>query len=160
MYHTEAAKIEAWGLEQITRSSAHVIEYEADWTIDVVADGEPALVGDQDESNAVSGGDDANRPGPSRPRSPSVLSSAAGVVNLPSERSRRTKSKKILAVTESFEEGWHLPGYKDGVGIFPPYNEFADLMLDLKLRGIKELLAYVNKLLMFLQGKSGPKRRD
>lgn len=136
MYHTEASKIEAMGLEQISRASTQVIEYEADWSVDIVADGEPTPAIDQDDANATPGGDDISRAGPSRARSPSVLSSAAGMGNMLIERSRRAKSKKIPVVTENFEEGWHLPGYKDGIGIFSPCSPLAYLMLELKLIGI------------------------
>ncbi|KAI5120998.1 hypothetical protein M0805_000459 [Coniferiporia weirii] len=137
LYHTEASKIEAWGLEQIARATTQVIEYETDWTIDVVADEEPTLLPvELDESGAPLVEDGTARSGPSRARSPSVLSSAAGLGSVPVERAKRgSRMKKVPVVTESWEEGGHLPGHKDGIGSFPACSDLAALMVELKLRG-------------------------
>ncbi|KAH8111567.1 hypothetical protein DFH11DRAFT_1512762 [Phellopilus nigrolimitatus] len=150
LYHVEASKIEAWGIDQITRSSTQVIEYETDWTIDVVADEEPvpttsnltgnstAEVSAPPMTAATSQEDNASRRGPSRARSPSVVSSVPGMSSVPVEKAKRSsRAKKAPVVTESWEEGGHLPGFKDGIGAFPPCSEEAALMIELKLRGKK-----------------------
>ena len=136
MYHSEATRIETWGLEHISRASAHVIEYETDWTIDVVADTEPvaSTSGQPGEVNdALTTTKIVDESG-QRARSPSVISSVPGA-SAPVERTRRSRSKKVTAVTESWEEDGHLPGHKDGLGEFPPRSELSELMLELKLRG-------------------------
>ena len=123
LYHTEASKIEAWGLEQIARASSQVIEFESDWNLDAAPSPEPTEIVEEPPTTEVS----------SRARSPSVMSSVAG----PSAAQlKKSKSKKAFGVTETWEEGWHLPGFKDGLNAFPPGSEFASVMLELKLRGI------------------------
>ncbi|KAL5501196.1 hypothetical protein ACEPAH_9583 [Sanghuangporus vaninii] len=135
IYYSEASRIETWGLEQISKAAVQVIEYEADWTIDVVEDegSAPAAAAGNDVDNtaaAVTSGEV-----PFKTRSPSVMSSAVGTPNLSSERSKRHRGKKVPIVTESWEEGGHLPGFKDGIGAFPPCSDLAALMLELKLKG-------------------------
>lgn len=137
LYHSEATRLEAFGLEHISRASAHVIEYETDWTIDVVADGEPVASTSElpadvagNSISAVKLEDDAAQ----RARSPSVISSVPGA-NAHAEKTRRSRSKKITAVTESWEKDGHLPGHKDGLGTFPPRSDLSELMFELKLRG-------------------------
>lgn len=123
-------------MEHISRASAHVIEYETDWTIDVVADGEPVASTSEpadvrgSSNSAVNVEDDAVQ----RARSPSVISSVPGA-NAPAEKIRRSRSKKVIAVTESWEEGGHLPGHKDGLGAFPPRSDLSELIFELKLKG-------------------------
>ncbi len=136
LYHTEAARIEHYGLEQIAKASAQVIEFETDWTIDVVDDSELGPSGsagldamDIDEPNAG----EATAP---NGRSQSVTSSVQGPAIAPStERSRRSR-KKVPMVTESWEPGGHLPGFSDGLGAFPSGSEMANMMMQLKFRGL------------------------
>lgn len=74
--------------------------------------------------------------GSTRGRSPSVASTLQTPVN--GQGSRRTKGgnkKQPGMLSESLEPDGHLPGYKDGVGVFPPESEWAELMLSLKLKG-------------------------
>lgn len=123
LYHVEASKIESWGLEQIKRVSSQVIEFESEWNLDAAPTPEPTEAIEEPPLTEVS----------SRARSPSVMSSTAG----PSApQHRKSRSKKSAGVTETWEEGWHLPGFKDGLSAFRPGSEFASLMLELKLRGI------------------------
>lgn len=125
IYHSEAERIEQYAVDHINRAAASVIEYEGDWNID----------GEADEAQTNSQGEDGRATsmdvdGSSRARSPSVAS-----VQTPS--ARRGKGKKEPGtVSESIEPDGHLPGYKDGVGVFPPDSEWAELMLSLKLRGV------------------------
>ncbi|EJC99522.1 uncharacterized protein FOMMEDRAFT_128149 [Fomitiporia mediterranea MF3/22] len=136
LYHSEASKIEAWSLDQITRASAQVIEYETDWTIDVVADEGPKPADAEPTDNGPIDSVANLGETPAKTRSPSVMSSAAGTSNMPAERTKKgLRGKKVPVVTESWEEGGHLPGFKDGLGVFPSGSEFAALMLELKLRG-------------------------
>ena len=138
MYHSEASKIETWGLDQIMKAAAQVIEYEADWTIDVVADETQALAPTDGNNvgNTVVDSAAASGEVPAKTRSPSVMSSAVGTPNLPLEKSKRFRGKKAPIVTESWEEGGHLPGLKDGIGVFPACSDLAALMLELKLKGM------------------------
>lgn len=140
MYHTEAARIEAYGLDHIKRASAQVIEYETDWTIDVLTDGDPIASTSALQLNETL---DKNVPlikmedetGNHQGRSPSILSSVPGA-STPIEKTRRApRTKKVPIVTESWEDYGHLPGYKDGLSAFPAWSDMANLMLDLKLRG-------------------------
>lgn len=133
LYYSEASRIEAWGLDHISKASAQVIEYETDWTIDVVADNEPvastsAAGVDGQDSGTPTMRMDEDGTTPSRARSPSVVSSVH-------EKGKRSRGKKPVGVSESFEPGNHLPGVRDGLGIFPPGSDLAELMLSLKLRG-------------------------
>ena len=74
---------------------------------------------------------------PQRTRSPSVVSSSQGPTMDKGKRAAR--GKKAPAVSESFEPGNHLPGFRDGLGIFPPRSDLAELMLSLKLRGQRRI---------------------
>jgi bromodomain-containing protein 7 len=102
-----------------------VIEYEADWNIEVDRDEDVNVDADED---GVAGGVSAGPDTPVR-RSPSVTSASA-----PSNRRGRNAGKKE-AISETLGPDGHLPGYKDGVGIFPPGSDWAKVMLALKLKG-------------------------
>ena len=146
VYHNEASRIEAWGLEHITKALAHVIEYETDWNIDVVADEEPTPVasssyglgyGPEDMSvnpHIKIEGDDGDDQ--ISGRSPSVVSAIPGSTSGRVSKSSRSAKKGIVGVSESLDAEGRLPGSKDGLGAFPPGSDFAGLMLSLKLRGI------------------------
>ena len=134
LYHTEALRIETWGLDQIAKASAQVIQYEADWTIDVVADVDPTpTIADNAIVEATP--EDAT---PRQGRSPSVLSSAPGSgTNVDKKKSSKTSQKKnSMTVSTSFEPGGRLPGSLDGLGAFPAGSELAEVMLWLKLKGV------------------------
>ena len=49
-------------------------------------------------------------------------------------RSKVTK-KQSGELSETLEPDGHLPGFKDGLGVFPPDSDWAKLMLALKLKG-------------------------
>ena len=75
-----------------------------------------------------------------RARSPSVASTGTPISG-PS-RIRPSKSKKKTGMlSETLEEDGHLPGYKDGVGVFPPGSDFAELMVLLKLKGMPRFVS-------------------
>lgn len=132
LYHVEASKIETWGLEQISRASSQVIEFETDWSLSLDAPAtEPTP-----ETEAVEEPPLTETGASSRARSPSVMSSTAAGPGIGGAQGRKLpKGKKVPIVTESWEEGGHLPGFKDGLNAFPPRTQFAALMLELKLRG-------------------------
>lgn len=135
VFHAEAVRIEAWGLDHIAKAAAHVIEYETDWNIDVVADMEITPTMDDAERNSALATVKMEIDDPPA-RSPSVVSTPQGGT-FPSERSRRARGsgkKHLGIVTESFEPEGHLPGAKDGLDVFPPGSDLASLMLALKLR--------------------------
>ncbi|CCL98021.1 uncharacterized protein FIBRA_00014 [Fibroporia radiculosa] len=132
IYHTEAERIEAWGLEHITKAAASVIEYETDWNIEIERDDneEPDL-GVTDKGTPMDVDDTA-----------SVTSLQTPVAQTPTQPGmgrRRVGGggvKKLPgALSASLEQDGGLPGAKDGLGAFPPGSEWAELMLSLKLKG-------------------------
>jgi hypothetical protein len=54
--------------------------------------------------------------------------------SVPPNRRGRNAGKKE-GISETLEPDGHLPGHKDGVGIFPPGSDWAEVMLALKLKG-------------------------
>lgn len=115
-------------MDHINRAAATVIEFEGDWNFD----------GEQEEDmeiqTAAEGDEGRGTPmdvdGSTRARSPSVSS-----VQTPVLRRGGKAKKQPGQLSESLEPDGHLPGYKDGVGVFPPGSSWADLMLSLKLKG-------------------------
>lgn len=154
IYYTEADRIETWAIEQITKAAGTVIEFETDWNIDV--DGN----GDEGELNVEEDDEDGDGDAPVTPvdheRSPSVDLSAFAWGRRPPQRAavkkvmekereaqkekdrEREKDKERLVRGHLDEEG-HMPGYKDGVGLFPPNSDWARIMLELKLKGAKSV---------------------
>ena len=124
IYYTEAERIEAWASDHISKATSCVIEYETEWNIDV----------DRDEDVNVDADEDGAGVGPDTPacRSPSVLSASNPPIN---RRGKNAAAKKEGGLSESIESDGHLPGYKDGVGVFPPGSDWAEVMLALKLKG-------------------------
>ena len=84
---------------------------------------------DADDDGAAGGG---VPPGPETPgrRSPSIASAS---VPPPNRRGRNATKKD--GFSETLELDGHLPGFKDGVGAFPPGSDWAEVMLALKLKG-------------------------
>ena len=75
--------------------------------------------------------------GSARGRSPSIASTLQTPVNGQAFRraGKGSGKKQPGMLSESLEPDGHLPGYKDGVGVFPPQSDFSELMLKLKLKG-------------------------
>ncbi|SJK98333.1 uncharacterized protein ARMOST_01598 [Armillaria ostoyae] len=133
IYHTEAERIEAAGLDMIARSAGTVIQYETEWTVDVV--------GDDDLEDVSDGAFDSNQamdvdeviPEP-------VATTTVTEEDFGRRRSTRAPYKKPApaapktTVSESIEDG-RLPGSKDGLGDFPPGSDLARVMLELKVKG-------------------------
>ena len=129
IYSTEADKIESWALDHIGKAALTVIQYEADWNVDIEKDDESQTVdidNDEDGSVEVESVHDG--------RSGSVVSQA---VPGSSRRGPRIGYKKGagVGVAESVEPDGRLPGAKDGLGAFPPCSDWARTMLKLKLKG-------------------------
>lgn len=75
-------------------------------------------------------------------------------------RSRLAKKKPGM-LSESLEDDGHLPGYKDGVGVFPPDSDFAEVMLSLKLKGTcHRSLVCTHTLLTLVQANVTERRRS
>lgn len=131
IYYTEADRIEAYALQHITKATATVIEVETDWNVDIENEGElvPNVDDDDEDGREKSTAVDAD--GSMRGRSPSVASTGTPVLG----RSKGKGKRKAGMLSESLEDDGHMPGYKDGVGVFPPGSDFAELMLSLKLKG-------------------------
>lgn len=133
IYHTEAERIEAAGLDMIARSAGTVIQYETEWTVDVVGDDELEGVSDGafDSNQAM----DVDEAIPEPAASTIVTEEDYG-----RRRSTRAPYKKSApaapktTVSESIEDG-RLPGSKDGLGDFPPGSDLARVMLELKMKG-------------------------
>lgn len=131
IYHTEADRIEAWGLEHVAKAAGTVIEYETDWNIDVERDYDPED-GERDqergdgEKGTLLDADDGGS-----------ITSAQTPVNAQTgkRRSGANAKKPPGALSESLEADGGLPGAKDGLGAFPPGSDWAELMLALKLKG-------------------------
>lgn len=137
IYHTEAERIEAWGLDRITKAAATVIEYETDWNIEID--------GDDHRSNAPEE-EDTPEPETTDSRAQSILSNgqlqpllgrrsarAAATANTAPPITPTLKAPK--SVSETLQPDGGLPGAKDGLGKFPPGSDLARVMLALKLKG-------------------------
>ncbi|KAI0824381.1 hypothetical protein BC628DRAFT_1379256 [Trametes gibbosa] len=131
IYHTEADRIEAFGLEHIAKAASTVIEYETDWNIEIEKDEDPVNVDDDDGSGAV------GTPAEKAAGMPmDVDESRAGSPYPVQVGGKRLKGKKLPGpLTESIEPDGGLPGAKDGLAAFPPGSDWAELMLALKLKG-------------------------
>ena len=136
IYHTEAERIEAWASDHISKAASCVIEYETEWNIDDDRDEDVNVDADEDAAGAAAGGTGrTGSVGPDTParRSPSVLSASVPPINR--RGGKNVAAKKDGAVSETVESDGHLPGFKDGVGVFPPGSDWAEVMLALKLKG-------------------------
>jgi bromodomain-containing protein 7 len=150
IYHTEAERIEAWASDHISKAASYVIEYETDWNIEIDRDEEVNVDADEDAAaGRVSAGPDT----PTR-RSPSATSAS-----LPAPNRRGRNATKKEGFSETVEPDGHLPGYKDGVGIFPPGSDWAEVMLALKLKG-KPPFRIVPHNLIFFKAKDIVQRRN
>ncbi|KAI9449353.1 hypothetical protein BJY52DRAFT_1192631 [Lactarius psammicola] len=143
IYHNEAERIEAWASDHISKAASYVIEYETDWNIEVERDEDVNVDADED---GATGGVPAGPDTPGR-RSPSVASAS---VPPPNRRGRNAAKKE--GITETLESDGHLPGFKDGVGVFPPGSDWAEVMLALKLKGKR----YRSKKERLRMEKGGP----
>ena len=129
IYHTEAERIEAWGSEHISKASAHVIEYETDWNIEIERDEEVNVDADEGDGAGASGG----------PATPSRRSPSAGSPFPTTQKRVKGGNKKGPSLSETLEADGHLPGYKDGLSAFPPGSDLAALLVTLKLKGEKSI---------------------
>ncbi|CAK5277964.1 unnamed protein product [Mycena citricolor] len=130
IYHTEADRLETWGLDQISKAASTVIQYETDWNMD--GDNE----GIEDDADDYSLAVDAPQDVETRSRSPS-LSLGTSRLNMLRRGPRGPYNKKENAVTvaETIDAEGRLPGSKDGLGAFPPNSDLARTMLMLKHKG-------------------------
>lgn len=133
IYHTEAERLEAWGLDHIAKASAHVIEYETDWNIDVEQDEDAALNIDEDDDHITT----------STPREieGSQVAASPAPSSVPQQYIRRGprgpyKKGASAGISEGIDAEGRLPGSKEGVGAFPPGSDWAKMMVALKIKGI------------------------
>lgn len=117
----------------IARSAGTVIQYETEWTVDVVGDDELEGVSDGAfDSNQAMDVDEAIP----EPAAHTIVTEE----DYGRRRSTRAPYKKPApaapktTVSESIEDG-RLPGSKDGLGDFPPRSDLARVMLELKMKG-------------------------
>jgi bromodomain-containing protein 7/9 len=161
IYHTEADRIEAWAAEHVAKAAPTVIEFEADWHVQVDGDDEP-----NDGSSVDSDEDEDARPPSERATSSApqddtlaalhaaALASGrrppqrAAVKKIELERQRELEKEKEKEkhaerpIDNALDEEGHMPGYKDGVGVFPPHDDWAPVMLALKLKGKPIIQSY------------------
>jgi bromodomain-containing protein 7/9 len=131
IYHAEAERIEAFGLDHISKAAATVIEYETDWNIEIEQDVENSVLnldeydGDAPTPMDVDGSLAAASPAPSASQAQ------------PLKRGARGPYKKTIGnpTTDNIDTDGRLPGSKDGLGAFPPGSDWAKLMLALKRKG-------------------------
>jgi bromodomain-containing protein 7 len=131
IYYTEADRIEAFGLDQISKAAATVIEYETDWNIEIEQDDENISLnvdeydGDAPTPMDVDGSLAAASPAPSASQAQQT------------KRGTRGPYKKTVGnpTTDHIDVEGRLPGSKDGLGAFPPGSDWAKLMLALKRKG-------------------------
>ncbi|KAI0298221.1 hypothetical protein BC826DRAFT_1103155 [Russula brevipes] len=143
IYYTEAERIDAWASDHLAKAASCVIEYETDWNIEIQHDEDVNVDADEDPAaGRASAGPDT----PAR-RSQSVVSASV----LPPNRRGKNAAKKE-GISETLEPDGHLPGYKDGVGVFPPGSDWAEVMLALKLKGKR----YRSKKERLRMEKGGP----
>jgi bromodomain-containing protein 7/9 len=144
LYHSEALRISAYGLDQISKASSTVIQYETDWNIDVVEDQVHAPEKRDNDAGAGRG---------HTGRSPSVQSqqqpSGRGQRNLQNRRnaipSPLTAKSESSTSQDQIVDG-RLPGSLDGVGAFPPGSELANMMVELKIKGESLLYFFLDAL--------------
>ncbi|KAH7907594.1 hypothetical protein BJ138DRAFT_1070003 [Hygrophoropsis aurantiaca] len=130
IYHTEADRIEAFGLEHISKAAATVIEYETDWNIEIEQDDEGALKVDDDEENP-----NASTPRDAESSQMAASPAPSSIQVQPTKRGPRGSYKKGVTISESIDAEGRLPGSKDGLNAFRPGSDWAALMLTLKIRG-------------------------
>ncbi|KAG1880960.1 hypothetical protein F4604DRAFT_1651361 [Suillus subluteus] len=132
IYHTEADRLEVWGLDHIAKASAHVIEYETDWNIDVEQDEDAALNIDEDDDHVT-----ASTP---REFEGSQVAASPAPSSVPQQYVKRGprgpyKKGTSMGISEGIDAEGRLPGSKDGVGAFPPGSDWAEMMIALKIKG-------------------------
>ncbi|TFK21682.1 hypothetical protein FA15DRAFT_597404 [Coprinopsis marcescibilis] len=136
IYHHEAERIESWGIEHISKAAGTVIQYEADWNIDIEKeDDAPTTVNVEDEDDGDRAGSVDGDVEQSQTRAGSVTSQqpTSGRRGPRGPYKKQTQSNNTLA--ESMEPDGRLPGSKDGLGSFPSGSDWANTMLHLKLKG-------------------------
>ncbi|KDR66932.1 hypothetical protein GALMADRAFT_1137065 [Galerina marginata CBS 339.88] len=141
IYHTEADRLEVWGLDHISKAASTVIQYETDWNIEIEKDddGVPLNIDeDEDDGNSAPTPMDVDTATP-RDRSVSV---ASQVQQGPSSRrgprgpyKKQGQTAPSGGLSETLEADGGLPGAKDGLGSFPPGSDWAKTMVALKLKG-------------------------
>ncbi|KAJ2912796.1 hypothetical protein MD484_g7631, partial [Candolleomyces efflorescens] len=137
IYYTEAERIEAWGLDHISKAAGTVIQHEADWNIDIEKEDDTPTtvqVEPMEEEEDRMDVDDQ-----SRARSVSVISQPqpGSTRRGPRGPYKKNAQSNTPQISESIDSEGRLPGSKDGVGAFPPESDWAKMMLSLKLKGKK-----------------------
>ncbi|KAL1721567.1 hypothetical protein EV715DRAFT_288308 [Schizophyllum commune] len=128
IYHTEADRIEAYGLDHISKAAGTVVQYETDWNIDVEKDEDPLDV-EEDEGGTAMDVDEPSQ------RSYTPQASTPAPATSSGRRGPRGPYKKHAPAPEkTVDEDGRLPGAKDGLAAFPPGSDWAKVMLQLKLK--------------------------
>lgn len=151
IYYTEADRIETWIADQVTKVASTVIEYETDWKLDVDGEEEEEADYEDDQDTLVPPLDTVTSPGPSAVdeelRSLHAVMTGgrrppqrAAVKKIELERAKELEKEKEKVIDRPIEntldEDGHMPGYRVGVGVFPPESGWSEVMLALKFRGM------------------------
>ena len=157
IYYAEADRLEAWGLDHIARASAHVIEYETDWNIDVEQDDDgstsqlPVHIDDE-----VSTPRDMDGSMAAGSRAPS-MTPAPGQAHTHGQGKRGPrgpyKRHAQPALPDSLDAEGRMPGAKDGVGAFPAGSDWAEMMIALKIKGAPPLSFHTSSIETVCTGK-------
>jgi bromodomain-containing protein 7/9 len=119
-------------LDQISKASSIVIAYETDWNIEIEQDDDHSI-----NHDVTVEGDDLSGKG----RSPSVQAPERererGRRGLRGPYVKRAVLNNNANVADMIDGEGRLPGSKDGVGAFPPGSDWAELMVQLKLKGAR-----------------------
>ncbi|KAF8057477.1 hypothetical protein FPV67DRAFT_1566035 [Lyophyllum atratum] len=135
IYYTEAERIEAWGLDHISKAASTVIQYETDWNIEIEKDDEATPIHIDDDEDYNNGTPmELDDIGPSR-RSPSVASQVQPGTSRRAARGPYKKTAPSNKLSDIIDAEGRLPGSRDGLGAFPPGSDWAQTMLALKLKG-------------------------
>jgi bromodomain-containing protein 7 len=126
-------------LEHIAKAAPTVIQYEADWNIDIENDEDPSInVEDDDAFTPQETG-----PPPVKEDSPPLSVQFGGPRRSTRAPPKPAKpaEKDAKTLSESIDAEGRLPGSKEGLGAFPPGSDWSNMMLALKIKGVYENLS-------------------
>ncbi|KDQ12614.1 hypothetical protein BOTBODRAFT_146615 [Botryobasidium botryosum FD-172 SS1] len=146
IYHSEAARLETWGQEAISKAAALLFDYEEedDVKVDVEADEEPddhgvheGSVKEEYEEIGLGNYDDGETGERSVSYPPSTGTPSAAATAAAAQKKRRGPYRSATSTIDEEEmaPGGPLPGASMGVGAFPVGSDWANVTLGLATRG-------------------------
>lgn len=115
-----------------------MIQYETDWNIEIEKDDEGPTVNIDDEEDDGFAATPIDMDDQNMRRSASVVSQPQPGPGRRGPRGpyRRQPNTNSTTFSETLDADGHLPGWKDGIGAFPPGSDLAKTMIALKLKGV------------------------